>query len=965
MPRTSCLMDSELMALHLGDLPEHELGAIIEHLEGCEQCEQRASQLDNVTDPFLNSLRQRRVDKIAQQENTGDGQNVETAQGRLDDTKKPDQSPQPQNYDWPTHPDYEVLRKLGQGGMGTVYKARQLRLNRNVAIKQVRSPVSLSRFRIEAEAVAQLQHPYIVQVFAVEEQAGRPFLALEYIDGPTLEDVMANQQPSFENSAQIVQLIASAVHYAHKKGIIHRDLKPANILLQNATAESDAEVSDSTQSEFLSSCHPKVTDFGVARLMAAESRQTLDGVVLGTPHYMAPEQAASETHRIGPQTDIYSLGVILYEMLTGQIPFEGADTLDILMKVRTREPKSPRRVRPEIPRDLEAICLKCLEKQPNRRYITAKDLAVDLERYLSRKPVLARPVRTTTRMWRWCRRNSVVSVSMVVVMASLTFALISTYVAYQNNEQALANEKKLRNETRAALDTQTDFFIEDLLARKTTLTESHKKYLRQVLNSYERFAEDSNQTKEAREDVADAWKRVADIQHRLGEVNPSLGSYKKAAEKYEALLADYPNVPELRLKQAYALREYARLLAAADQIVLSFQVGRQSMEIAKKLVVDFPIEAEYLSLLATAHKDMGNLMQQTRKPATEIIDQFQKALKIQDNLIERWPRKMRYRFEQARTLNGFGNQLIASSNYQEAEKKIRRSVDILHSFVITGNRNYKHQLALVGALNSLGVLLGRSLRYDEAETTQSEICSLMKTLAATYPGVVEYRYSLALVLSNLGKTRSNLNLIPKAKLSLTKALEIQKQLVEEFPKISRYRYTLGSILYSLARAELKDKHRKDALKDLDQAQEHFEYALQSNPKHPEYIRGNDLWAEDHADLLLHFGKHIRAAVDAEKLIASQSPGHLQNLVTAMRIYARCALEAEKTIGNPTKQQTLLVKGYEDHAIRLLRVSIPLGFKQSAVLKNHPHFATMRDREDFRRLVNPPPPGPIVAPRPIR
>jgi len=269
---------------------------------------------------------------------------------------------------------YELLEVLGRGGMGVVYKARQLGLNRVVALKMIlaganASPQDLSRLRAEAEAVAQLAHPNIVQIYEIGEQGGCPFLALEYVSDGSLAQHLDGTPLSPKQAAETVLALARAVHHAHEKGIVHRDLKPANVLLADGV--------------------PKIADFGLAKRADSNQAHTLTGTILGSPSYMAPEQAAGQTDKIGPATDVYALGVILYEMLTGRPPFKGSTLLETIDQVREHDPVPPRYLLPKTPRDLETICLKCLEKSPQRRYASAAALADDLRSFLHGEPINA------------------------------------------------------------------------------------------------------------------------------------------------------------------------------------------------------------------------------------------------------------------------------------------------------------------------------------------------------------------------------------------------------------------------------------------------------------------------------------------------------------------------------------------------------------------------------------------------
>ncbi|MGE3803060.1 MAG: serine/threonine-protein kinase [Gemmataceae bacterium] len=290
--------------------------------------------------------------------------------------------------------NYEILEVLGHGGMGVVYKARQRNLERLVALKMILagphlSPDERARFRTEAEAVARLQHDNIVRIYEIGEQAGHSYLALELVNGGTLHDFLNGRPLPPRQAAELCLTLARAVEHAHEQGIIHRDLKPANVLLQRAEPLSLKEQFGSAARH---QAHTvlKITDFGLARRMDATIRHTQSGEVLGTPSYMAPEQAAGRTAEIGPAVDIHALGAMLYEMLTGRPPYVGSSLLDTLEQVCTHDVVPPSLLQPMIPRDLERICLKCLQKLPGDRYVSAALLASDLQAFLDGEPIQAR-----------------------------------------------------------------------------------------------------------------------------------------------------------------------------------------------------------------------------------------------------------------------------------------------------------------------------------------------------------------------------------------------------------------------------------------------------------------------------------------------------------------------------------------------------------------------------------------------
>ncbi len=290
---------------------------------------------------------------------------------------------------YPQIPGYDITRIIDQGGMGVVFEARQLKPPRTVALKMISNahagPKITARFRIEAEAAAKLQHPNFVQIFQVDEVKGRPFFSMEYVTGGSLAQLLTLRSLPARQAAELAETLARAVHFAHSHGIVHRDLKPANIML----------AADGT---------PKIADFGLAKRLDDDSAHTHTGEILGTPSYMAPEQAEGKKHVIGPATDVYALGAMLYEMLAGRPPFLGSNPLDTLRQVARCEPVPPSRLA-AVPRDLEAICLKCLEKSPSHRYASAQSLADDLRRFLSGQPVTARPIGPMRRVGKVLRRH--------------------------------------------------------------------------------------------------------------------------------------------------------------------------------------------------------------------------------------------------------------------------------------------------------------------------------------------------------------------------------------------------------------------------------------------------------------------------------------------------------------------------------------------------------------------------------
>ncbi len=395
------LCDEQIRQLLCGTLPDDELKEADAHLWECPDCRD-AMQRRTAPMPDVPPLAARRSEAAA------------------------DQSVLPEV------PGYEILGELGRGGMAVVYQARQLHPNRIVALKMIRAiehagPAERLRFQIETEAVARLQHAHIVQLHEAGEVRGQPFFSLEFCDGGTLAQQWKKQRPSPREAAGLIETLARAMHYAHLRGVVHRDLKPGNVLL--AGPERVA----------------KITDFGLAKRIDAGARDvSQSGAIMGTASYMAPEQAAGKVHDTGPAADVYGLGALLYECLTDQPPFHAETSLETLQQVLDREPLPPSRLGVRVPRDLETICLKCLNKVPARRYSSAEDLANDLRLFQAGEPIRARAVGAAERTWKWARRRPALTALLGVVVLALVGLSALSVVALDRERKAQREADKAR-----------------------------------------------------------------------------------------------------------------------------------------------------------------------------------------------------------------------------------------------------------------------------------------------------------------------------------------------------------------------------------------------------------------------------------------------------------------------------------------------------------------------------------------
>jgi serine/threonine-protein kinase len=452
----------------------------------------------------------------------------------------------------PHVPGYEVQCVLGYGGMGVVYQARQVKLNRTVALKMLLAGVhagrqDLARFQREANAAAALRHPNIVQVYELGELDGLPFFTMEFVEGGSLARQLGGKPQPARRAAELAAVLARAVQFAHASGIIHRDLKPGNILL----------TADGT---------PKITDFGLARRVEGGPDFTVSGARLGTPSYMAPEQALGKASTIGPAADVYALGAILYELLTGRPPFQGETPAETERQIIAEEPVSPARLNPRAPRDLETICLKCLHKAPARRYASAGDLADDLGRLLAGKPIRARPVGVAERAVKWARRRPAAALLVAALLALFGAAAVAGLWLRQQEADREAAKTQREGQAREAVRTA--------LGRADDLRRAEKwpEALQVLTEASSRLAEADSPTLEKQLEQARSDFRIAADLARVRESSP----FKPNGEiDYRQWAADFQEVFEragLRIgEDAEPVVDYIRTSAIRDELVAALE----------------------------------------------------------------------------------------------------------------------------------------------------------------------------------------------------------------------------------------------------------------------------------------------------------------------------------------------------------------------------------------------------------
>ena len=622
----------------------------------------------------------------------------------------------------PTVPGYEIDGELGHGGMGVVYKARQVRLNRTVALKMVlagahASPAQLARFQNEALAVAKLQHPNIVQIFEVGEHEGLPFFSLEFVDGGALDRKLDRKPLPPRAAAELAETLARAVDYAHRSGIIHRDLKPANVLLTAGGV-------------------PKITDFGLARDVEEGSGATHSGSILGTPSYMAPEQASGKTGEVGPLADVYALGAVLFELLTGRPPFVGASVMDTLEQVRTQEPVPPSRLQPKVPADLETIGLKCLQKDRYRRYGSARELAEDLRRFLEGVPIKARPVSAPERLWRWCRRNPRVA-ALTAAVALLLVVLTATSWGF--TWRIAAEQAETEKQRLAAVEAQK-------LEESAKLEE---KAARQAEEEQRKLAE-------RRRDLAIDQRKLAG------------GAIKSLVWEVDEKLRGQIGLD--------ALRERLVKVAMGDLDKLA-----KSAEEAGKLgVAGGSKEAELIGRdTAGLHTQMGQIYEKAGR-MKDALDQFDRGLTILAALEKQDPTAPLHKRNRAAVLNLRGDARFRAADFTGARDDYVAALRLREEWdkLSTERSQTKQGLAVShGLVAKAALALGDPARAREHLAASQ---SHYRQLPDAYQRDPTVRRELAAQEQKLGEASFVLGDEPAARKHLTAALGMRRQMAESF-----------------------------------------------------------------------------------------------------------------------------------------------------------------------------------------
>ena len=646
---------------------------------------------------------------------------------------------------------FQLMELLGTGGFGIVWKARDTQLDRIVAVKcPHKGKLNLNeteQFLREARAAAQLRHPNIVSVHEVGVEAGSIYIVSDFIEGLTLDKWFSDQRLTCREAASLAVKIADALHHAHEHGVIHRDLKPSNIMIDPAG-------------------EPHIMDFGLAKRSAGEITMTMEGQVLGTPAYMSPEQAKGYAHEADRRTDVYSLGVILFELLTGERPFRG--NLQMLLKqVIEDDSPSPRKLNGQVSRDLETICLKCLQKDLGRRYNSAKALSEELGRYLSGMPIQARPVGRIERMERWCSRNPLVAGFATAAIVCLLFGLIAASIGYVRASRAQARAEASLLQARQAVDDLFTTVSEDTLLNQPGMQPLRSDLLRRARNYYEKFLVQSGEDETVRDELALAHFRVGLITEEIESPVKAMPSYEIARTMQKQLLEKDPQDIKRLKALGDTLNALGRSLLTQQHVDSALEAYAEAIDVRSRLVSQTPDSKEFKRILANSWMNTG-LAENERNPS-RARECMEKAQAIRQEL------------------------LTAEKN----DLEVRRDLAM-------GYFN----------LGKLGLTVGDG---ELAETSLENACQLSKQLSQSNPAYFELSYLAAVSCRLQADLKCANQQISDAIRLYAEAIAILEPLAKKNPSVNDYQIALAEIHINLGQAEFEQGDREAALTSFEQA----------------------------------------------------------------------------------------------------------------------------------------------------
>jgi tetratricopeptide (TPR) repeat protein len=976
MPPVDCVSEADIRAYVLGDLPERVARLVHAHVEHCPICEATARRVDDAIDPVVCGLRR----AVGSPTSAG----LTSAPGPGDTAPEaPSAPPEP----LPAPPGFEIIGELGRGGSSVVYEARQRHPDRVVALKVIVAAAHAdaarkARWLAEADAIARLRHPNILQVYEVGENAGLPYLALEFCRGGSLADRLAETPLPPRAAGELVMTLARAVHAAHVAGVIHRDLKPANVLIADANAGESSAVQSAI----------RVADFGLAKQADLSLTATRD--VLGTPSYMAPEQAEG-AKTVGPAADVYALGAILYECLTGRPPFRATTALETLELVRSRDPVPPGDLQPRVPHDLETICLACLQKSPARRFASAEALADDLGRFLAGEPIRARPVRSWERAWKWARRHPGPTVAAAVGLVALAtvIAIVIAFNLRLKNERDAADIQRDRAEgsyrlARTAMERGITAVRDDPRLKRGELDDIRRTMIRAEADFYTDFVRLRADDPKFEGERAEAFYRLGQVTSALGSKADAVGHYRTAADINRRLADGDPSDSRRRGLQGAALRQIGIQLHALARTEEARVVFREAEELYGRLIVDHPevpaYTYDYVSLLNTrimTDRAVGDFS------AAEAG--LRRADELLTPLLKARPDYHVYIYRLA-CIHG-DRAVLYGRTKRRADEEIetREALRLIHRAVELDPTNDEYRMIEGHGHTNLAVLYRVTNRTPQSVTELRQAEQIFEDLTRTRPSVTQYRELAANCQRRLGITYRGLKDTDQAAECFRRGVVGLEALTREQPGVVRYAVDLGNAAMHWG-AMLNEVGRPaEALVPVEQAVRVLDEACRQDPTNqdgrvwlywslwerglalkalrrfadaePDYSRAIQLCTEksklgqlcmQRAEVRSHLGDHEGTLADADAAARDNKDG--SNFRFLAYLCARVAATARANVALPPAERTAWCDRCSERAVRLLAAAKAAGqFPNPEALRKlaaEEEFAILRERSDFLTLV---------------
>ncbi|HTN73851.1 MAG TPA: serine/threonine-protein kinase, partial [Pirellulaceae bacterium] len=671
----------------------------------------------------------------------------------------------------------------------------------------------VDRFYAEAEAAAALSHPNIVAIHEIGEVNGQHFFSMDYIEGQSLAGMVRESTFNSQSAAEYVKTIAETMQFAHDRGIVHRDLKPSNILIDKQL-------------------RPLITDFGLAKQVSNTSQLTMSGAIIGTPSYMPPEQAAGDGDRVGPWSDIYSTGAILYELIAGKPPFRAASPFETVRQVLETEPLSPRLVNPSVPKDLETICLKCLQKEPTKRYASSKELADELGRFLRGEPIQARPISRIARFWRLCRRFPYTASAVAAAVLFLIFAATSATVAYIKTSQALAQSEASLREAIAAVNDYLTVVSEDTLLNQANMQPLRRDLLELALSYYQRFLEQRGTDPLVQDELAAAYFRIGVITQELESVDKALPMYEQASVMQRALLKRDPLRTSRLEAYGNTLNAFGNALVKKRQYNLAQEKFAAALEVRSQLTKQEPQNAEFARLLANTHMNIGNAEYNARELARARLE-FNDAQRIRQAALVTAPANQKLRRDLAKGAFNIGLLDYDQRDLPGAIRGFRAAEAEFQTLIKDAPDDLENQKSLTLCQRLLGDIQSES-EPAAARQTYAEALARLGQLAYQNPFVPDYQHDRATVFMNLGFLESSQEQSAAALAAFREARSILAPLTERFPTKPLYRRDLAATLRALGDELALGGDSKAAREQLLASQELLTELVQKYPQETEF-----------------------------------------------------------------------------------------------------------------------------------